>query len=239
MWGSGCEVQSVRLRVLEYSMSVLVKSFLYWFGCFCTFMGPYAPSTLLSSNGCWEKVWSPAVVVDVVAHFQSDNRLGLTLSALLNSAERIFGLVIQDLIVFNCMDLERIKGKLMFTILWRGVEAASIVKMDRGSGIYANLFWSLGFIFAADAMLAWCTLFVSCCGLMLLLLFGCHCYLLLFVCFLLWFDVATGVTLFATYCCLFVSHCGLMLLLVFICLLLAPSCLFMLVVFEDNCCHST
>jgi hypothetical protein len=57
------------------------------------------------------------VVVDVVAHFQSDNRLGLTLSALLNSAERIFGLVIQDLIVFNCMDLERIKGKLMFTIL--------------------------------------------------------------------------------------------------------------------------
>jgi hypothetical protein len=80
-----------------------------------------------------------------------------------------------------------------------GVEAASIVKTGRGGNIYANLFWSLGFIFAADAMLAWYTLFVSCYGLILLLLFGCHCYLLLFVCFLLWFDVATGVTLFATY----------------------------------------
>jgi hypothetical protein len=60
---------------------------------------------------------------------------------------------------------------------------ASIVKTGRGSGIYANLFWSLGFIFAADTMLAWCTLFVSCCSLMLLLLFGCHCCLMLvFIC---------------------------------------------------------
>jgi hypothetical protein len=56
------------------------------------------------------------VVVDVVARFQSDNRLGLTLSALLSSAEKVFGLVIQGLIVFCCMDLERIKGRLMFTI---------------------------------------------------------------------------------------------------------------------------
>jgi hypothetical protein len=119
------------------------------------------------------------------------------------------------------------------------VEVVSIVKTGREIGTYANLFWSLGFIFVADAMLAWCTLFVSYCGLMLLLLFGCHCYFLLFVCFLLWFDVAIGVKLFATYCCLLVSCCELMLLLVFICLLLALGCLFMLVVFKANCCHST
>jgi hypothetical protein len=42
----------VRLRVLEYSMSVLVESFLYWFGSFCAFTGPYAPLTLLLGNGC-------------------------------------------------------------------------------------------------------------------------------------------------------------------------------------------
>jgi hypothetical protein len=235
--GLGCEVQGARLRLLEYNMSVLVESFFYWFGCFCTFTGPYASSTLLLGNGCWEKVWSPAVVVDIIARFRSDNRLGLTLSALLNSAERVFGLVIQGLIVFYCMDLERIKGRLMFTISWWRSRSGFHCQNGQESGIYANLFWSSGFIFVVDAMLAWCTLFVSCCGLMLLLLLGCHCYLLLFVCFLLWFDVATGVTLFATYYCLFVSCCGL--LLVFICLLLSLGYLFMLVVFEANCCHST
>jgi hypothetical protein len=78
---------------------------------------PCAPSTLLSGNGCWEKVWSPTVVVDIIARFQSDNKLGLTLSALLSSAKRVFGLVIQGLIVFCYMDLERIKGRLMFIIL--------------------------------------------------------------------------------------------------------------------------
>jgi hypothetical protein len=57
------------------------------------------------------------MVVDIVARFRSDNRLDLTLSALLSSAERVFGLVIQGLIVFFCMDLERIRGKLMFIIL--------------------------------------------------------------------------------------------------------------------------
>jgi hypothetical protein len=113
--------------------------------------------------------------------------------------------------------------------------------------LFLNFYCSLGciefylllYFFVANGVLAWCTLFVFSCGLMLLLLFGCHCWLLLFVCFLLWFDVAAGVTFFATYYCLFASCCGLMLMLVFICLLLAPGCLLMLVVFEANCCHST
>jgi hypothetical protein len=110
----------------------------------------------------------------------------------------------------------------------KGVEAASIVKTYRGNDIYTNLFWSLGFIFAVDAMLAWCTylfpvvvwcccysldviatcccLFVSCYGLSC---YWCYivCYLLLFVCFLLWVDVAAGVYLFTTCSWLFV-HAG-------------------------------
>jgi hypothetical protein len=50
-----------------------------------------------------------------------------------------------------------------------GVEVASIVKTGRRSGIYANLFWSLEFIFAADA----CLMHI--------------------ICFLPWFDVAAAV----------------------------------------------
>jgi hypothetical protein len=81
--------------------------------------------------------------------------------------------------------------------------------------LFLNFYYSLGciefylllYFFAANVVLAWCTLFISCCSLMLLLLFGCHCCFLLFICFLVWVDVAAGVYLFTT-CSWLLAHAG-------------------------------